>query len=157
MYLSYGKSCALFVFLGTLVGCGPGAGGTANQKANVRPLVAVEVASAVKKDVSQTLDLVGSFLPARRTVLVSEVDAVIEQLPPPKSNAVLVKSGGQSEALPIGIGDVVQQGDVLVKLDASDYKRSLHVSEVELQQARGCRDGATRNSTKNRSWHGAPS
>ena len=136
MYLSYRGSCALFVFLGALVGCGPGAGDTANQKANVRPLVAVEVAAAMKKDISQKLELVGSFLPARRTVLVSEVDGVIEQLPSPKSDQIVVQSGGQSEALPIGIGDVVQQGDLLVKLDASDYERSLHVSEVELEQAK---------------------
>lgn len=136
MYPSYRRNCALFLFLGMLVGCGPHADDTANQRANVRPLVQVEVASATKKDISQTLELVGSFLPARRTVMVSEVDGVIEKLPSPKSDQIVVMSGGQSETLPIGIGAVVKKGDLLVKLDASDYERSLHVAETELEQAK---------------------
>jgi multidrug resistance efflux pump len=85
--------------------------------------------------VSKTLELVGSFLPMRRTVIVAEVDGVIEKIPVPTSNPVVVEDEGQRESLPLDIGAEIRKGDLLVKLDGSDYERGLKAEEARLEQA----------------------
>jgi multidrug resistance efflux pump len=108
--------------------------------------VEVEIAPATKRDISEKLELVGSFLPTRRTVVVAEVDGVIQQIPAPEVNPVTVQYGGIRETLPLGIGADVKKGDLLIKLDASDYELALKVAEAHL-------DKANRDLDKLRAWH----
>jgi multidrug efflux pump subunit AcrA (membrane-fusion protein) len=74
-------------------------------------------------------------LPKRKTIIVSDVDAVIEHIPLPKDNPVVLQLNGRAETLPVGIGTEVGKGDLLVQLDASNYELELRAAEARLEMA----------------------
>ncbi len=102
------------------------------------PLEKTEVAlvPVMRQDLTANLELVGNFLPARRSVIVAEVDGVIETIPTPKVNPTVVEVEGIRETLPLDIGASVQKGDLLVQLDASDYELALEAERAKLAQAK---------------------
>jgi multidrug efflux pump subunit AcrA (membrane-fusion protein) len=137
---------AWLVILGSCLGCGSGIDRTDGSGPLAPPRVEVQVARVSRQNISETVELVGNFLPSRRTIVVSEVDGVIEKLPTPKKNPVVVEYDGGRETLPVGIGAEVKKGDLLVQLDGSDYQRSLGVAEAQLEQA-------NRDLEKLLAWH----
>lgn len=131
------KRTALTASLIAMFVAGCGRNSDPEKTSSTRPArsVQVEVVPVSRSRVSKTLELVGIFLPARRTVIVAEVDGVIQNIPVPSVNPVVVEYAGRRESLPIGIGAEVGKGDLLIKLDGSDYERGLKAEEARLEQA----------------------
>ncbi len=95
----------------------------------------VEVARVARRDLSANLELVGNLLPSRRSVIVAEVDGVIEKIPQPRENPTVVEYAGMRQTLPLDIGTAVKQGDLLVQLDATEYVLALESEKAQLAQA----------------------
>jgi multidrug efflux pump subunit AcrA (membrane-fusion protein) len=96
----------------------------------------VELDLVTRRDLSASLELVGNFLPSRRSVIVAEVDGVIEKIPQPKINPTVIEFAGMRETLPLDIGTEVTKGDLLVQLDASDYELELESEKAQLAQSK---------------------
>lgn len=107
------------------------------QEIESRPsYVEVGVAAVQRGDVTETLDLVGNFLPRRRTIVVTEVDGVIKSIPRSKETIEVEVDGKHySEQLGLNMGQKVQQGDVLLKIDRRDYELALAAAQAAKQNA----------------------
>lgn len=92
--------------------------------------VAVQLAPVTRRNLSSTIEVVGSFVPHRRTVLVSEVDAVIRSIP-----TRLLEVAGQKFDLPLDIGAAVKKGELLVELDDTEYQLDLKAAQANLLRA----------------------
>lgn len=100
------------------------------------PAMAVELASVRRGTVAQTLELTGNFLPRRRTMVVAEVDGVIQSIPrSPRKIEVEIDGRKYSENLGLDLGQSVSQGDVLVQLDPTEYELELAAAKARLQKA----------------------
>ena len=99
--------------------------------------VAVQVTSVQPADIKQNIELVGSFLPRRRTVIVTDVDGVIESIPYSDEKFVVeVGENRRLEELSVDLGQKVKHGDVLVQIDPTDYQLALDVAEAAAEKAR---------------------
>jgi multidrug resistance efflux pump len=118
-----------------LLGCGtdPEQSFTATQTVQQ---IDVELALVTRTDLTTSLELVGNFLPSRRSVIVAEVDGVIEKIPRPTVNPTVVEFAGVRETLPLDIGTEVKKGELLVKLDASEYELGLETEKAQLAHAK---------------------
>ncbi|MCA9216380.1 MAG: efflux RND transporter periplasmic adaptor subunit [Planctomycetota bacterium] len=98
--------------------------------------VAVTVARVESRDISATLELTGNLLPRRRTILVSEVDGVIDSIPNSRNN-ISFELDGQTVTQPLrlDIGQPVNKGDVLVQINRSEYELELKAAEARLAKA----------------------
>ncbi len=116
--------CCLLLFLP--VGCSGPPNEQAQKTESGPAYVTVGVASVQRSDVAETLELVGNFLPRRRTIVVTEVDGVIKSIPHSKET-IEVEVDGQhyTEQLGLNMGQKVQQGDVLLEIDRRDYELAL--------------------------------
>lgn len=100
----------------------------------MQPRINVTVAAVQRSDVSATVELVGNLLPRRRTIIVAEVDGVVAEIPEPKRNPITVEFDGKKKTLPLDIGSEVAAGDLLIRLDATEYERELKVAEAQLEK-----------------------
>jgi HlyD family secretion protein len=91
--------------------------------------VEVEVVRLERSQITQTLETVGTLLPAQGTTIVAEVDGVIRYLPE-SDRRIEYEEGGETKsfAIRLDIGTFVDEGEELVKLDQRD-------AELELEQA----------------------
>ena len=96
--------------------------------------IAIDTRPVSRTQISATLDTVGTLLPIRSTIIVSEVDGTIQSFPE-SSQSVQYEEGGERKSvnLPLDIGTWVNKGDVLVELDPADF-------ELKLAQAQAQRD-----------------
>jgi multidrug efflux pump subunit AcrA (membrane-fusion protein) len=101
-----------------------------NARTTLESRMEVELAPVALSDLSASIELVGNFVPHRRTVLVSEVDAVIEKIP-----ERTVEFEGQVFELPLDIGEKVTKGELLVRLDRSEFELQMLVAEASLKKA----------------------
>ena len=119
-----------------LCGC---QGGQPNDSAQFQPAshrVQVQVAEVRRADISSTLELVGNFLPQRRTVIVAEVDGVIKRIPHSKQRIeVAVDGRGCSQPVRLGLGHEVSEGDILIELDPVDFELALASAQAKLDRA----------------------
>ena len=99
-------------------------------------LLQVEVAPVTRGSISATLELVGNLLPSRRSIIVAEVDGLIQAMPKPRTNQVVVEYAGGREVLSLGIGSIVRKGEVLITLDGTDFERGLKVAEANLDKTK---------------------
>lgn len=106
----------------------------------------VAVAEVSRESVVASLELTGTLIPRDRSIIVSEVDAVIRAFP--KSAASVDATPAQREylrsigfdldaaTLSLNIGDEVQKGEVLVELDTRDFELELAAARARLAKAR---------------------
>ena len=92
--------------------------------------VEVELADVTRKDLAASIELVGNFLPFKRTIVVAEVDAVVADIPDRQ-----VEFHGQSYELPLDIGAEVKKGELLVQLDDSEFQLQKEVALADLAKA----------------------
>jgi HlyD family secretion protein len=124
--------------------------GESSAATNLRsvPEVEVELARAVRSDLTAAIELVGSLTPRRRTVVVAEVDGVIREIPASRRERIEAEIDGQriSEAPRLDIGVHVAQGDLLVQLDSREY-------ELKRRAAQARVDVAKAELEKLKAWH----
>lgn len=115
-------------------GCGPasnGAGDQSSQSSAVETLhVEVQLASVARQDFASSIELVGNFLPYKRTILVAEVDAIIAIIPHRR-----VEFQGEIFKLPLDIGAEVVEGELLVQLDDSEFQILKEIALADLAKA----------------------
>ena len=129
----------------TAAGCakpGPGEGGAGAGTASVAK-IPVRLARVERADLAATIELVGSLLPCRRTVIVSEVDGVIKDLadvvPPeaPEGEGAVTGARGLVPVLPsVDLGTKVREGQPIVWLDPLEYELKLAASKAALDAAK---------------------
>ena len=129
------SACPLLVVSFFVLGCSEsGDVSTSADSAGIRPRVNIAVVPVQRSNLSAIIELVGNVLPRRRTIIVAEVDGVIAYIPEPKNKPITVEFEGRKTTLPLDIGSEVAKGDLLLKLNASDYERSLKVAEAQLEK-----------------------
>jgi len=106
------------------------------------PRIEVEVMAARREKITATTELSGNLLPRRRSVIVSEVDGVIEAIPKPRESIqatpeqlqYLLSIGIDLDSEPLGldIGDKAPMGAVLVQLERRDFELRLAASRARL-------------------------
>lgn len=97
----------------------------------------VELAVAEIKPLAVSTVFTGNLLPRRRTIVVSEVDGIVRDIPAvgPKID---IEVNGQRyvEQLGIGYGHEVKKGDLLIQLDTADFELELLVARAKLAKAK---------------------
>ena len=98
--------------------------------------IPVSVVRVQQKDIYATLELTGNLLPKRRTVLVSEVDGVIDSIPNSRNNVSFQLDGETvTQPLRLDIGQPVDKGDVLVQINRREYELQLQAAKATLAKA----------------------
>ena len=107
--------------------------------------IEVVTQAATRKAVRQTLELTGNLLPRRRSLIVAEVDGVVESIPKPinpldvsAEQLEFIRSLGidpSKESLTLDIGDAVPKGGVLVRLKKRDFELALTAAVSRHQAA----------------------
>jgi multidrug efflux pump subunit AcrA (membrane-fusion protein) len=102
--------------------------------------IEIDTATVQRGQLSEVLESVGTLLPIRAATIVSEVDGVIAELPD-SPRVIRYEEDGQqkAEALSLDIGIEVAQGEVLVRLDTTDFELSLQQAQAQrnlIQQRR---------------------
>lgn len=99
--------------------------------------VSVELAPASRSNISASIEIVGSLVARRESIIVSEVDGVVaeigsaEHMPTaPGMGDVSFSGSGR-----IDIGVPVAKGDVLVRLDPTEYQLKLQAAKARLTTA----------------------
>jgi HlyD family secretion protein len=96
----------------------------------------VELTVAEIKPLAVSSEFTGNLLPRRRTIVVSEVDGIVRDIPAvgPKID-VEVNGTRYVEQLGIGYGHEVKKGDLLVQLDSADFELELLIARAKLAKA----------------------
>jgi multidrug efflux pump subunit AcrA (membrane-fusion protein) len=98
--------------------------------------MSVQVATIQRGRLASELQLTGNFLPQRRTLIVSQVDGVIQSIPNSGPTIEAEIDGRKySEKLSLNLGHTVQEGDVLVELDPIEYELQLAAAKARMAQA----------------------
>lgn len=98
--------------------------------------VPVTVAKVEVRDISATLELTGNLLPRRRTILVSELNGVIDSIPNSRNNISFELDGTTvTQPLRLDIGQPVSKGDVLVQINRSEYELNVKAAQARLAKA----------------------
>ncbi len=97
----------------------------------------VELDAVTRGDVSATVELVGSLIAQRRSIIVSEVDAVIEEIPTSQHAQIEVEIDGRRvlQAPRLDLGLAVAEDDVLVRLDRAPFLLKLQAAQAKLNTA----------------------
>ncbi len=96
----------------------------------------VQVAPISRGSITTDLELTGNILPLRRTLIVSQVDGVIQSIPASGRKIEAEIDGRRySEMLSLNLGHEVNEGDVLVVLDPTEYELQLAAAKARLEQA----------------------
>ncbi len=99
------------------------------------PAVGVELTSVERGAVSATLELTGNLLPRRRTIVIAEVDGIIQSIPrSPRKIDVEIEGRKYSENLGLDLGQPVAQGDILIQLDPTEYELELASAKSKLHK-----------------------
>ena len=116
-------------------GAAPRAAPSSRYRAESAP-VPVTVTKVEARDISATLQLTGNLLPRRRTILVSELDGVIDSIPNSRNNISFELDGSTvTQPLRLDIGQPVSKGDVLVQINRSEYELNLKAAQARLAKA----------------------
>jgi HlyD family secretion protein len=134
---------ALFAML-LAMGCSSSAPGEAEGAARrvTSVKIPVQLAEVQRADLAASIELVGSLLPRRRTVIVSEVDGVIKDLADMEDKPLREHLGSLGSAqlvddLPsLDLGTRVKKGQEIVWLDSSEYDLRLAAATTSLDYVR---------------------
>lgn len=113
-------------------GCQKSAQNSESSEVKERPATLVTTAVVESRTLTASIEFVGHFLPARRSVIVSEVDGLVSDIPL-STESIKVKSGhlSFSKTLVVGLGQKVEKGQVLVKLAERDFKQALALAKAQ--------------------------
>ncbi len=96
----------------------------------------VELTVAEVKPLAVSSEFTGNLLPRRRTIVVSEVDGIVRDIPAVGPNIDVEVNGTRYvEQLGIGYGHEVKKGDLLVQLDSADFELELLIARAKLAKA----------------------
>ncbi len=96
----------------------------------------VDLAEVRRGDITSLLELTGNILPKRRTIIVSEVDGVVQSFASSKKKfEVEINGRTYSESPTLGLGDPVSKGDILVQIDPRDVELELGAAKASLLKA----------------------
>lgn len=98
--------------------------------------IAVRVHRVTAGGLKSELELTGNLLPQRRTLIVSEVDGVVQTIRK-SSERIEAELEGRvfSQELSVNLGHRVEQGELLVELDPREYQLRLAAAEARQAQA----------------------
>jgi multidrug efflux pump subunit AcrA (membrane-fusion protein) len=99
--------------------------------------VSVELAPASRSAIAASIRIVGSLVARRESIIVSEVDGVVAEIGSTGHEPAAPGQESQQFALGsrINIGVQVAKGDVLVKLDPTEYQLKLQAAKARLTTA----------------------
>ncbi|MDZ7618624.1 MAG: HlyD family efflux transporter periplasmic adaptor subunit, partial [Patescibacteria group bacterium] len=108
--------------------------------------IQVAFAPVHQGSVHAELDLVGTLIPLRATIIVADVDGQIASFPASERSIEYEEAGQMaSQALGLDLGHAVRKGEVLVQLDPVDFELALGMAQAEHELAK-------RNLDYLRSW-----
>ena len=117
-------------------GCGASPGDRPNQAEFAASRVQVSVTEVRAGDISQSIELVGNFLPRKRTVIVTEVDGLIKSIAHAKQKFEVEVDGQRYvEHLSLDLGERVTKGSTLLQIDPVEYELSLASAKAALVEA----------------------
>ena len=103
--------------------------------------VEVDLASVRRDTIARELELVGTLIPIRGTTIVPDVDGVIESFPNSDRLIKYLEDGElKSQFLGINLGHEVKKGDVLVKIEDTNFRLAVDAAKAEFELARRLRD-----------------
>ncbi len=99
--------------------------------------IQVTVAPVGRASIRAELDLVGTLIPLRATIIVSDVDGQIASFPASQRSIEYEEAGKTvSQALGLDLGHAVRKGEVLVQLDPVDFELALGMAKAEHELAK---------------------
>jgi HlyD family secretion protein len=97
----------------------------------------VDLVSVRRAKIASRLELVGTLLPIRATTIVPDVDGIIESFPESDRLIKYLEDGQlKSQALGLNLGHAVKKGDVLVKIEDTNFRLAVEAAQAELDLAR---------------------
>ena len=132
--------CFAFLALLPLAAAMPGCSGSDPPQASsadaTQPLE-VDLVSVRRTRITSRLELVGTLLPIRATTIVPDVDGIIESFPDSDRLVKYLEDGElKSQALGLNLGHEVKKGDVLVKIEDTNFRLAVAAAQAELELAR---------------------
>jgi RND family efflux transporter MFP subunit len=118
------QNIVLLVFLGSilLTGCGTSNGTAATSDSSAR----AKAADSLRKVTTVT----ATEMPLEQLIVVTGTLAAEQEI------VLGMKVAGRISELPVDLGSTVQKGDVIAKLDTTDFELRVRQSEAALEQAR---------------------
>ncbi len=98
--------------------------------------LAVQLAEVQQRTLESGLEFTGSLMPLRLSRIAAQVEGIVESLPQTGKLDVEVDGRQYREALYLRLGEYVRQGDLLVKLDSTDFEVALQSAEAKLARAK---------------------
>lgn len=129
------KSHLLALLACLLAACGVSHGASVEAERTPPPRVRVRLGVAETGDVTQALELTGNLVPHRRTTVVSEMDGVIRTIAQGDRKVLGADGAWRETELALGLGQSVNQGDVLVEIDPKDYELARAAAQTALDAA----------------------
>jgi multidrug efflux pump subunit AcrA (membrane-fusion protein) len=130
---------ACLATLATGLGCSqPTHDVTATASRNTVPTrVSVELAPAARAVISSSIEVVGSLVARRESIIVAEVDGVVLEIAAAQREQIELEINGRrySDTPRMDIGVAVAKGDVLVRLDPMEYQLKLQAAKARLTTA----------------------
>ena len=99
------------------------------------------MASVRRDTIASELELVGTLIPIRATTIVPDVDGVIESFPESDRLVRYLEDGEvKSQFLGLNLGHAVKEGDVLVKIEDTNFRLAVEAAQAELELTRRLRE-----------------
>lgn len=128
--------CGLLLLPFSVAGCGREAPAPTQGGAFAVSTVQVVVHEAAEGTVTESVQLVGNFLPRRRTIIVTEVDGRILSLAKARQKIEVEIDGKRySEQMSVDLGEPVSERDVLIQIDPAEYELALASATARLTEA----------------------
>jgi HlyD family secretion protein len=131
---------ALLPLAAAMPGCSENDLPRASSSEAARPLE-VDLVSVRRTRIASELELVGTLIPIRGTTIVPDVDGVIESFPNSDRLVKYLEQGElKSQFLGIDLGHEVKKGDVLVKIEDTNFRLAVAAAQAELELVRRLRE-----------------
>ena len=99
------------------------------------------MASVRRDTIASELELVGTLIPIRATTIVPDVDGVIESFPESDRLVKYLEDGEvKSQFLGLNLGHAVKEGDVLVKIEDTNFRLAVEAAQAEVELTRRLRE-----------------
>ncbi len=100
------------------------------------PPIDVEVVAVGTQPIIESIELNGSLIPYRFANVAAEVDGVVLEIPEGDKIAYQLHGQRFEQGVMLDIGHRVKQGDVLVRIDPTEYELALKGAQARLELAR---------------------
>ena len=127
---------ALIPLAATMSGCS-GSDQPQGSSSEATQALEVDLVPVRRARIASHLKLVGTLLPIRATTIVPDVDGVIESFPNSDRLVEYLENGElKSQFLGLNLGHEVKKGDVLVKIDDTNFRLAVDAAQAELELAK---------------------